>query len=62
MKPHVKDHIKVLREEVFEIKTKWPQFELIDDLIMLSENEHIKTVCGLERTLLYGGYSHSAFI
>tara|TARA_B100000242_G_C42913298_1_gene423460 strand:- start:36 stop:815 length:780 start_codon:yes stop_codon:yes gene_type:complete len=58
MKSHVNDHIKVLREEVFEIKTKWPQFELLlDDLIMLSENENIKTVCGLERTLLYGGYS-----
>ncbi len=58
MKSHILNHLNVLREDVFEITTKWPQFELLlDDLILLSENEKIKTVCGLERTLLYGGYS-----
>ena len=45
MKSHILNHLNVLREDVFEITTKWPQFELLlDDLILLSENEKIKTV------------------
>ena len=58
MKNNIIDHLEVLRRDVFEINTKWPQFELLlKDAQELAERKDIHTVCGLERTLLYGGYS-----
>ncbi len=58
MKNNIRNHIEILRQNVFEINTKWPQFELLlKDAEELSQRKDINTVCGIERTLLYGGYS-----
>lgn len=52
-------HLKVLRDKVFQIETKWPHFKLLlDDLVRLSEViQSGKTIVAMERTLLYGGNS-----
>ncbi|CAM8356422.1 methyltransferase domain-containing protein [Candidatus Methylopumilus planktonicus] len=55
----VEEHAQVLSEKVFQIKTKWPQFELLlDDIRTISKNLKCgSNVIAMERTLLYGGNS-----
>ncbi len=55
----VVDHAQVLSEKVFQVKTKWPQFELLlDDIRSISKKlKYSSTVVAMERTLLYGGNS-----
>lgn len=55
----VEAHVALLRERVFQVANKWPQFDLlIEDLRALAdslpEGAH---VVAMERTLLYGGIS-----
>lgn len=52
-------HLSMLEERVFQVRTKWPQFKLLlADIKKLSEEmPEGATVAGLERTILYGGYS-----
>jgi SAM-dependent methyltransferase len=58
-KPQVDEHEQVLSEKVFQVKKKWPQFELLlDDIRTISKKlKHGSNVVAMERTLLYGGYS-----
>jgi SAM-dependent methyltransferase len=58
-KAQVDEHAQVLSEKVFQVKTKWPQFELLlDDIRSISKNlKYSSTVVAMERTLLYGGNS-----
>lgn len=52
-------HLEMLREKVFEVDVRWPQYRLLlDDLCELSEEvKPGSIVVSLERSLLYGGYS-----
>jgi len=55
----LKKHIDVLKNNVFHIHDKWPQFNLLlEDLFELQGifNTDVVVAC-MERTLLYGGYS-----
>lgn len=56
---HLKKHIDVLKNNVFHIHDKWPQFNLLlEDLFELqSKINKESVVVSMERTLLYGGYS-----
>ena len=58
-KKNIQDHEKVLREEIFFTKTKWPHFDLLfDDIKKLSKKFlKTKTILSLERNRLYGGIS-----
>jgi SAM-dependent methyltransferase len=55
----LRKHDELLRERVFQVKTKWPHFELLlKDIAELAETTPSgATVVVLERGLLYGGYS-----
>lgn len=55
----VADHVAMLEERVFQVRTRWPHFRLlIADLRKLAETmPPSATVVSLERTLLYGGIS-----
>lgn len=55
----VAEHLAMLEERVFQIKTKWPHFrQLLGDLKRLSQEMPASaTIVSLERTLLYGGFS-----
>ena len=55
----LKAHEKVLREEIFFTKTKWPHFDLLfDDMKYFSKKiAKNKIVVSLERNRLYGGIS-----
>lgn len=55
----INSHIQILKKNVFQTESKWPQFELlINDILNLSKivTEQDKVI-SLERTLLYGGNS-----
>ncbi len=58
-KKNIKDHEKILREEIFFTNTKWPHFDLLfDDIKKLSKKFlKKKTILSLERNRLYGGVS-----
>jgi SAM-dependent methyltransferase len=58
-KAQVDGHEQVLSEKVFQVKKKWPQFELLlDDLKTIPKKfQYGSNVVAMERTLLYGGYS-----
>ncbi|KHF25375.1 class I SAM-dependent methyltransferase [Solemya velum gill symbiont] len=58
----IEHHIDMLGERVFQVKTKWPHFNLLlRDLRSLSERlEENSLVISLERGLLYGGSSLAA--
>ena len=55
-----KTHEKILKEEVFFTKNKWPHFDIlfkgIKKIAKLTKNKNKKVVM-LERTNLYGGIS-----
>ena len=55
----VADHITMLEERVFQVRTRWPHFRLLlADLQKLAQTMPASaTVVSLERTLLYGGIS-----
>ncbi len=55
----INDHEKILKENVFFTKSKWPHFNLLfQDIKKFSKNTSInKTVVCLERNRLYGGIS-----
>jgi len=55
----IDNHIQILRNDVFQVDTKWPQFELlIDDLVRLNKKlKKDSKIISLERGLLYGGFS-----
>jgi len=59
MEKKLLEHINLLKEKVFQIETKWPQFKLLlNDIINITNDlEHEKNIISLERNHLYGGFS-----
>lgn len=59
IKNAIEEHLEVLRNKIFQTRTKWPQFELLlSDLTALSNSlPSDSNVISMERTLLYGGFS-----
>lgn len=55
----VAEHLAMLEDRVFQVRTKWPHFKLLlGDLVDLSNTlPSGARVAALERTLLYGGHS-----
>ena len=58
-KHSLKAHEKVLKEEIFFTKTKWPHFDLLfEDIQYFSKKiAKNKIIVSLERNRLYGGIS-----
>ena len=56
---NIKDHEKILKEEIFFTKTRWPHFDLLfENIKKLSKKiSKDKIIICLERNLLYGGLS-----
>lgn len=59
VKKNIAEHEKILKEEVFFTKKKWPHFDLLfEDIKNISKKFlKTKTVICLERNRLYGGIS-----
>ena len=58
MKKIIRNHEKILINQVFFSNSKWPHFELlINDIKKLSKKKEFKNILSLERGNLYGGIS-----
>ena len=59
MEKELLKHIEILKKHVFQVSTKWPQFNLLlNDIEKFYKNSKASsTIVSLERNLLYGGNS-----
>jgi len=58
LKNILRNHEKILINQVFFSNSKWPHFELlINDIKKLSKKKEFKNILSLERGNLYGGIS-----
>lgn len=58
MKSNLNNHEKILKKNVFFIKSKWPHFDILfKDIKSLAKNKKIKHIVSLERGNLYGSIS-----